>query len=132
MAMPLTKLLTHDCEFKLTNQYDISFQMLKDTLCSAPILNYPDNSKPYMWYTDANKYGWAGVLTQSHMSTVDGKEITMDHPVSYVSGLFRANLIGLHSQRRHAQIYMSVKKCTVYLTGHETTLRSDHLPLKKS
>ena len=28
-------------------------------------------------------------------------------------------------------IYMSIKKCTFYLTGHEITLRSDHLPLKK-
>ena len=26
---------------------------------------------------------------------------------------------------------MSIKKCTFYLTGHEITLRSDHLPLKK-
>ena len=28
-------------------------------------------------------------------------------------------------------IYMSIKKSTFYLTGHEITLRSDHLPLKK-
>ena len=91
IARPLTKLLAHDCKFMWTNQCDISFQMLKDTLCSAPILRYPDTSKPYMLYTDASKYGWAGVLTQSLTSTVDGKEITMDHPVSYVSGLFHGS-----------------------------------------
>ena len=28
-------------------------------------------------------------------------------------------------------IYMSIKKSTFYLMGHEITLRSDHLPLKK-
>ena len=28
-------------------------------------------------------------------------------------------------------IYMSIRKSTFYLTGHEITLRSDHLPLKK-
>ena len=28
-------------------------------------------------------------------------------------------------------IYMSVKKSTFYLTGHEIMLRRDHLPLKK-
>ena len=27
-------------------------------------MKYPDTSKPYMLYTDASKYGWAGVLTQ--------------------------------------------------------------------
>ena len=62
--------------------------MLKDALCSAPILKYPNTSKPYKLYTDTGKYGWAGVLTQTHMSMVDGKEITMDHAVLYVSGLF--------------------------------------------
>ena len=88
VARPLTKLLAHDCEFIWDNKCDISFQMLKDTLCSAPILKYPDASKLYTLYTDASKYSWAGVLTQKHTSTVNGKEITMDHPVSYVSGLF--------------------------------------------
>ena len=38
--------------------------MLKDTLMSAPILKYPDTEKPYTIFTDASKYGWAGVLTQ--------------------------------------------------------------------
>ena len=110
----------------------ISFQMLKDTLCSAPILKYPDTSKPYTLYTDASKYGWAGVLTQSHTSTVDGKEITMDHPVSYVSGLFHGSQLNWAALTKEAYaIYMSVKKSTFYLTGHEITLRSDHLPLKK-
>ena len=132
MARPLTKLLAHDCKFEWTKQCDISFQMLKDTLCSAPILKYPDTSKLYTLYTDASKYGWAGVLTQSHTSTIDGKEITMDHPVSYVSGLFHGSQLNWAALNKEAYaIYMSIKKSTFYLTGHEITLRSDHLPLKK-
>ena len=131
-SRPLTKLLAHDCEFKWTNQCDISFQMLKDMLCSAPILKYPDTTKPYTLYTDASKYRWAGVLTQSHTSSIDGKEITMDHPVSYVSGLFRGSRLNWAALTKEAYaIYMSVKKSTFYLTGHDITLRSDHLPLKK-
>ena len=132
ISRPLTKLLAHDCEFNWDNTCDISFQMLKDALCSALILKYPDTSKPYTLYTDASKYGWAGVLTQSHTSFVDGKEITMDHPVSYVSGLFCGSQINWVALTKEAYaIYMSVKKSTFYLTGHEITLRSDHLPLKK-
>ena len=132
MARPLTKLLAHDCEFEWTKQCDISFQMLKATLCSAPILKYPDTSKPYMLYTDASKYGWAGVLTQSHTSNVDRKTITMDHPVSYFSGLFHGSQLNWAALMKEAYaIYMSVKKSTFYLTGYEITLRSDHLPLKK-
>ena len=106
--------------------------MLKDMLFSAPILKYPDTSKLYMLYTDASKYGWTGVLTQSHTLTVDGKTITMYHPVSYVSGLFHGSQLNWAALTKElCAIYMSVKKSTFYLTGHEITLRSDHLPLKK-
>ena len=106
--------------------------MLKDMLCSTPILKYPDTTKPYTLYTDASKYRWAGVLTQSYTSVVDGKSITMDHPVSYVSGLFHGSQLNWAALTKEAYaIYMSIKKSTFYLTGHEITLRSDHLPLKK-
>ena len=35
MARPLTKLLAHDCVFVWTDQCDISFQMLKDSVFST-------------------------------------------------------------------------------------------------
>ena len=85
------KLLARDCEFNWSNEYDISFQIMKDALCSAPIVKYPDTSKLYTLYTDTSKYSWSGVLTQSHTSMVNGKEITMDHLVSYVIGLFHGS-----------------------------------------
>ena len=50
-------------------------------------------TKGYTLYTDASKYGWAGVLTQLHTTVIDGKTITTDHPVAYVSGLFRGSQI---------------------------------------
>ena len=113
-------------------QCDISFQMLKDTLCSAPLLKYLDTNKPYLLYTDASKHGWAGVLTQSHTSSVDGKTITMDHPMSYFSGLFCGSQLNWAALTKEPYaIYISVKKSTFYLTGYEITLRSDHLPFKK-
>ena len=127
MARPLTKLLAHDCIVIWDKQCDISFQMLKKPLCLAPILKYPDTTKLYMLYIDASRYGLVGVLTQQHKSTVNGKEITMDHPVSYVSGLFCGSQLNWAAYA----IYMSINKSTFYLTGHEITLRSDHLPLKK-
>ena len=85
-----------------------------------------------MLYTDASKCRWAGILTQRHTSTVNGKEITMNHPVLYVSGLFHGSqLIWAALTKGVYAIYMSIKKSTFYHTGHEITLRSDHLPLKK-
>ena len=65
--------------------------MMKDFLISAPILKYPNTSKPHTIFTDASKCGWAGVLTQEHTSAIDGKEVTVNHPVSFVSGMFHGS-----------------------------------------
>ena len=106
--------------------------MLKDTLVSAPILKYPDTSKPYTIFTDASKYGWAGVLMQEHTSVLNGKETTTKHPVAYVSGLFHGSQLNWAAMTKEAYaIYMTIKKSTFYIIGHDVTLRSDHLPLNK-
>ena len=56
----------------------------------------------------------------------------MDHPGSYVSGLFHGSQLNWTALTKEAYaIYMSIRKSTFYLTGHEITLRSDHLLVKK-
>ena len=63
---------------------------------------------------------------------VDGKEITAKHPVVYVSALFCGSLLNWAVMTKEAYaLYMTVKKSTFYITGHDITLRSDHLPLNK-
>ena len=132
IARPLSKLTAHDTIFIWCEQCELSFQILKDTLVSAPILKYPDTSKPYTIFTNVSKYGWAGVLTQEHTTMVDGKGITIKHPVTYVSGLFCGSQLYWAAMTKEAYaIYMTVKKSTFYITGHDITLRSDHLPLNK-
>ena len=97
-----------------------------------PILKYADTSKGYTLYTDASKYGWARVLTQAHTSIIEGKKVTTDHPVAYVSGLFRGSQLNWAALTKEAfAIYMSVKKLSFYLTDADVLLKSDHLPLKK-
>ena len=89
-------------------------------------------SKSYTLYTDASRYGWAGVLTQAHTSMVEGKTVTTDHPIAYVSGLFRGSQLNWAALTKEAYaIYMSVKKLAFYLTDADVLLKSDHLPLKK-
>ena len=98
--------------------------MLKDYLQEAPILRYPDPSADYILYTDASKYAYAGVLTQS----IDGT----DHPVAYTSGLFRGSQLNWAALTKEAYaIYMLVKKLSCYLDSAQITLRSNRLPLKK-
>ena len=83
-------------------------------------------------YTDASKFGWAGVLTQSHTTVIDGKSTNTDHPVTFVSGLFRGSQLNWAALMKEAfAIYMSVKKLSFYLTDAQILLRSDHKPLEK-
>ena len=63
---------------------------------------------------------------------VESKTVTMDHPVAYISGLFRGSQLNWAALTKEAYaIYMSVKKLAFYLTDADVLLKSDHLPLKK-
>ena len=118
--------------FEWTQECKKALNIMKQNLCAQPILKYADTSKGYTLYTDASRYGWAGVLTQAHTSIVEGKTITMDHPIAYVSGLFRGSQLNWAALTKEAYaIYMSVKKLAFYLTDADILLKSDHLPLKK-
>ena len=132
ISRPLTTLTKKDAKFEWTSACQKSFELLKEALCGEPVLKYADTSKPYTLYTDASKYGWAGVLTQPHVTTVDGKSTTTDHPVAFVSGLFRGSQLNWAALTKEAfAIYMSVKKLSFYLTDAQILLRSDHKPLEK-
>ena len=101
-------------------------------MCCEPVLKYADVRKPYTLYTDASKFSWAGVLTQKHTADMNGKQITTDHPVAFVSGLFRGSQFNWPALTKEAfAIYMSVKKLSFYLTDAQILLRSDHKPLEK-
>ena len=96
LSRPLTRLTQKDILFKWTKECQAVFQMLKDVLCEHPILQYLDPEKPYVLFTDASKYAWAGVLTQPYdeidelTPSPTGKKVTrtINHPITYVSGLF--------------------------------------------
>ena len=132
ISRPLTTLTKNDQKFKWTPACQKSLDLLKETLCCEPILKYADTSKPYTLYTDASKFSWAGVLTQSHTTVINGKSTTTDHPVTFVSGLFRGSQLNWATLTKEAfAIYMSVKKLSFYLTDATILLRSDHKPLEK-
>ena len=89
ISRPLSKLMRKDTPFVWMKQCHLAFNMLKDKLCEAPILHYPDSSKPYMLFTNASKHEWAGVLTQQFETKVKGKVLKELHPITYISGLFK-------------------------------------------
>ena len=119
-------------EFEWTPVCQESFDLLKASLMTEPILTYPNPNLPYVLFTDTSKYTWACVLTQEKMHTFEEKETKISHPITYMSGLFRGSQINCACLTKEAYaIYMSIKKLTYYLEDADVTLRSDLLPLEK-
>ena len=132
ISRPLTTLMKKDRKFEWTSACQKSFELLKEALCGEPVLKYADTSQPYTLYTDASKFGWAGVPTQPHTMVIDGKSTTTDHPIAFVSGLFRGSQLNWAALMKGAfAIYMSVKKLSFYLTDAQILLRSNHKLLEK-
>ena len=112
--------------FEWTSVCQESFEMLKTSLMTEPILTYPDPSLPYVLFTDASKYAWE----KTHV--MEEKEVKILHPLTYMSGLFRGSQMNWACLTKEAYaIYMSIKKLTYYLEDADITLRSDHLLLRK-
>ena len=106
ISRPLTQLTKKEMKFMWTLECQKSFELLKSFLCCEPIVKYANTNKPYTLYTDASKYGWAGVLTQSHTTIIDSKAITTDHPVAFISGLFRGSQLGSPDKRSICHLHV--------------------------
>ena len=131
MARPLTNLTRKDIPFEWSKACQAAFEMLKEDLLKEPILKYPKPDQPYILYTDASKYAWAGVLTQAYVYKEEGKEFSIHHPITYVSGLFKGPQLNWAALTKEAYtIYMVARKLDYYLREAEVTIRSDHLPSK--
>ncbi|GJR04191.1 putative reverse transcriptase domain-containing protein [Tanacetum coccineum] len=64
IAKPMTKLTQKKVKFKWGDKQEAAVQLLKQKLCSAPILALPEGSEDFIAYCDASKKGLGAVLMQ--------------------------------------------------------------------
>ena len=79
----MTDLLKKDTPFKWTKETQKAFKLLKEKLCTAPVLIFPDLEKEFSLYTDNSGYVIGYCLCQGPK----GKE----NLVSYISRVLTAN-----------------------------------------
>ena len=122
IAKPLTVLTRMDVKFKWMETDRCAFMTLKDAIIQAPILRYPDTTKPYIVYTDASDDACRAQLSQMHEEA--------EFPVAFLSHMFTG------TQRRWStpeqEVYgicFTVKKWNYYLQGADIIVRNDHKPL---
>ena len=77
IAKPLSDLTSKNSKSSWNSQHQLAFEELRDRLCTAPILKYPDFSQPFVVTTDASGFALGAVLSQG--------KIGEDTPVAYAS-----------------------------------------------
>ena len=85
IAAPLTKLTRKSVPFVWTEQYENSFQELKKSLTTAPILTLPSGSDGFVVLTDASKVELGCVLMQNGKVIAYGSRQLKDHEKNYVT-----------------------------------------------
>ena len=71
IANPLFNLLKKDVPYVWSNDCNASFERLKRSLITAPILTPPDYTKPFIIRTDASRSGLGGVLLQTNENGIE-------------------------------------------------------------
>ena len=121
VAAPLTR-LTGKVDFVWGEKEQIAFETLRDKVTTAPILQYPDFSKPYILTTDASGIGLGAVLSQG----VVGK----DKPIAFASRkLNPAEKNYSTIERELLAIVYGLKNFRQYLYGQKVFIYTDHKPL---
>lgn len=118
IGKPLTDLTQKDIPFHWTDKQQDSFQTLKDALCKAPVLAYPNFNETFALTTDASNEGIGAVLSQN------------DHPCCYISRTLNPPERKYSTTEKELlAIVWAVKRLRQYLLGRHFLIRTDHQAL---
>ena len=119
IAKPLHKLTELEREFLWTSECQSAFEVLKETLVTAPVLGFPDTGKPFTLDTDASGVGLGAVLSQEH----DGVECVIAYYSRCLSKEERRYCV---TRRELLAVVASVRHFHHYVYGVPTKVRTDH------
>ncbi len=124
MTAPLQELLKKSVHFRWEDEQEQAFIKLKEALCKAPVLAYPDPNIPYVMDTDASNMAKGAVISQVQ----NGEEKV----IMYGSKAFSGSQRRWCTTRRElfAIIHFVTVKFSNYLLNQEFTLHTDHSSLR--
>ncbi|GJW60735.1 putative reverse transcriptase domain-containing protein [Tanacetum coccineum] len=119
IAKPMTKLTQKKVKFEWGDKQETAFQLLKQKLCSAPILALPEGSKDFIVYCDASIKGLGVVLMQREKVIAYASRQLKIHKKNYTT----------HDLELGAVVF-SLKLWRHYLYGTKCTVFTDHKSLQ--
>ena len=122
-SAPLRELMAKNREFEWTERQEQSFRDIRDTLCTSPVLGYPDRNKPLRVILDACATGLGYIL--AHVNE-DGTET----PLFYGGrSTTRAERNYCATELELAALLAAVKTYWSYLANTEFEIVTDHVTL---
>lgn len=120
LAAPLNELLKKNKSFVWSDKCEDAFVSLKNALCNATILKFPDPSQPYRLYTDASDVGIGACLAQLDP---DGVE----RPVCFLSRKLQPTETRYPTvEKELLAVIVALSKFRKYLFDKEFTLFTDN------
>nr|GEW78701.1 putative reverse transcriptase domain-containing protein [Tanacetum cinerariifolium] len=115
----MTKLTQKKVKFEWGNEQEAAFQLLKQKLCSAPILALPEGSEDFIVYCDATNKGLGAVLMQREKVISYASCQLKIHEKNYTT----------HDLELGAVVF-ALKIWRHYLYGTKCTVFTDHKSLQ--
>ncbi|GJR85534.1 putative reverse transcriptase domain-containing protein [Tanacetum coccineum] len=115
----MTKLTQNKVKFEWGDKQEIAFQLLKQKLCSAPMLALPKGSKDFIVYCDASIKGLDTVLMKREKGIAYASRQRKIHEKNYTT----------HDLELGAVVF-SLKLWRYYLYGTKWTIFMDHKSLQ--
>ncbi|GJT17897.1 putative reverse transcriptase domain-containing protein, partial [Tanacetum coccineum] len=119
IAKTMTKLTQKGVKFDWGDKQEAAFQLLKQKLCSAPILALPEGSEDFIAYCDASKKGLSAVLMQREKVISYASRQLKIHEKNYTT----------HDLELGAVVF-ALKMWRHYLYGTKCTVFTDHKSLQ--
>ncbi|GJX84362.1 putative reverse transcriptase domain-containing protein [Tanacetum coccineum] len=107
----MTKLTQKKVKFEWGDKQEAAFQLLKQKLCSAPILALPEGSEDFISYCNASKKGLGAVLMQRENVIAYASRQLKIHEKNYTTHDLEAVVFALKIWRH----YLYGTKCTVFI-----------------
>nr|GFC60549.1 putative reverse transcriptase domain-containing protein [Tanacetum cinerariifolium] len=119
IAKPMTKLTQNKVKFEWGDKQEAAFQLLRQKLCSAPILALPEGSEDFIVYCNASNKGLDGVLMQREKVISYASRQLKIHEKNYTT----------HDLELGAVVF-ALKIWRHYLYGTKCTVFTDHKSLQ--
>ncbi len=124
IARPLFRLLKKHIPFEWAADCQVAQETLQKALTSAPVLRYPDFTKPFVLETDASGIGLGCVLLQ------EGPNSFL-HPVAYASRTLQKHEGNYTvTEQECLAVHYGLKMFRTYVLGHQCTVITDHEALR--